>query len=38
VISALVLVLAAWLATWLWLRAPARLQWHRPLPHARAGR
>jgi hypothetical protein len=38
VISALVLVLAAWLAAWLWLRAPARLQWHRPLPHARAGR
>jgi hypothetical protein len=32
VLSALVVMLAAWLVTWLWLHAPGRLQWpHRDL-------
>ena len=36
IVGALAVALAVWLGTWLWLRAPARLQWQprdrRPIP------
>ncbi|MEJ7901321.1 MAG: hypothetical protein WKF63_05705 [Thermomicrobiales bacterium] len=41
VLSALVIVLGAWLAVWLWQRAPARLKWqsgHVPARMRRAAR
>ncbi|MDQ3655624.1 MAG: hypothetical protein M3457_11160, partial [Chloroflexota bacterium] len=40
VLSALVIVLGAWLGAWLWQRAPGRLRWQsaRPLRHSRPRR
>jgi len=38
VLSALVVVLAAWLGAWLWLRAPSRLQWRSQVPARAAAR
>jgi len=38
VLSALVIVLGAWLAVWLWQRAPARLKWQSARVPARVRR